>query len=225
MAALKDERDFLLTSLDDLEREHAAGDVDEHDYAELSDDYTTRAARVIRAIEANQVRAAAPRSPSTRRRALVVAGGVAVFALLAGVLVAQASGRRQAGDNLTGDIREATAEQLEQAAALVQEQRLDEAIAVYDEILEEQPDHVEAMTYKGWLQFQSGDAGGLSTMLDAAELDRDYPDVHALLAIALSQLGLPEEALAALNHLDTLDPPAEVLDMVAGLRAQLTDRS
>ena len=32
-AALEDQRDFLLRSLEDLEREHAAGDVDEHDYA------------------------------------------------------------------------------------------------------------------------------------------------------------------------------------------------
>ena len=32
LAALEEQRDFLLRSLDDLEREHDAGDIDEHDY-------------------------------------------------------------------------------------------------------------------------------------------------------------------------------------------------
>src|SRR5690606_11549803 len=51
LAALEEERDFLLRSLDDLEREHDAGDVDDADYAELKDDYTARAAAVLRAID------------------------------------------------------------------------------------------------------------------------------------------------------------------------------
>ena len=51
LAALEEERDFLLRSLEDLEREHAAGDVDDSDFEELKDDYTARAAAVIRAIE------------------------------------------------------------------------------------------------------------------------------------------------------------------------------
>jgi hypothetical protein len=51
LAALEEERDFLLRSLEDLEREYAAGDVDDSDFEELKDDYTARAAAVIRAIE------------------------------------------------------------------------------------------------------------------------------------------------------------------------------
>ena len=47
-----EERDFLLASLDDLEAEYAAGDLDDDDYAALKADYTTRAARVIRELEA-----------------------------------------------------------------------------------------------------------------------------------------------------------------------------
>src|ERR671910_13970 len=61
LAALEEQRDFLLRSLADLEREHRAGDVDDHDYATLKDDYTARAARTIRAIEAHQARVAAAR--------------------------------------------------------------------------------------------------------------------------------------------------------------------
>ena len=41
-AELEEERDFLLRSLEDLEREHAAGDVDETDYVALKDGYAVR---------------------------------------------------------------------------------------------------------------------------------------------------------------------------------------
>ena len=49
--ALQQEREFLLRSLRDLEAEHQAGDIDETDYGSLRDDYTARAAAVLRAIE------------------------------------------------------------------------------------------------------------------------------------------------------------------------------
>ena len=50
-ARLEAERDFLLVSLRDLELERAAGDIDELDYVGLRDDYTARAATVLRAID------------------------------------------------------------------------------------------------------------------------------------------------------------------------------
>ena len=50
LASLEEERDFLLRSIDDLEREHAAGDIDEADYQQLSDGYVARTAEVVRAI-------------------------------------------------------------------------------------------------------------------------------------------------------------------------------
>ena len=52
MSALEEERDFLLRSLDDLERERDAGDLDDADYVILKDDYTARAAGVLRALAA-----------------------------------------------------------------------------------------------------------------------------------------------------------------------------
>lgn len=50
--ALAGERDVLLASLEDLEREHLAGDVDDTDYATLRADYVARAASTLRALEA-----------------------------------------------------------------------------------------------------------------------------------------------------------------------------
>ena len=59
-AALEEERDFLLRSLDDLEREHDAGDIDETDYEGLRDDYTVRAATVLRSLDAHAALVTAP---------------------------------------------------------------------------------------------------------------------------------------------------------------------
>ncbi|MFP5377645.1 MAG: tetratricopeptide repeat protein [Acidimicrobiia bacterium] len=61
MRALEEERDFLLRSLDDLERERAAGDLADEDYRALRDDYTARAAAVLRRLAAED--AAPPAAP------------------------------------------------------------------------------------------------------------------------------------------------------------------
>jgi tetratricopeptide (TPR) repeat protein len=221
LAALEEERRFLLRSLDDLEREHDAGDVDDVDYETLKDDYTARAARTIRSIESHRARLAEARTPRRWRRLLVTVAAVGAFALIAGVVVAQAAGRRGAGDSITGDTRESTRSRLDEALLLASRQRYDEAIALYDDVLADQPDNVEAMTYKGWIQFQSGDGQGVVTLIDAAELDPEYPPVHAFLAVAFERLGRPETAQLELDRLDALDPPPEFRELTAGLRQRL----
>ena len=221
LAALADERDFLLKSLDDLEEEHAAGDVDEHDYASLRDDYTARAARVIRTIERHQAREAAPEPGSARWRRVAVAAGVVVFALACGALVAQASGRRAPGDTVTGDIRESSRQRIDAAIVTAREGRYDEAIDLLDEVIEDAPENAEALAFKGWFQFQSGDGLGLTTLIAAGEADPGYPPTHAFMAVILEQAGEDEYARRELAILDGLDPPPYVLDLVEPLRARL----
>ena len=225
LAALEDQRDFLLRSLDDLEREHDAGDVDDRDYETLKDDYTARAARTIRAIESHHARTTATRRPRSWRRLVGTVAGVAAFAVLAGVLVAQASGRRDAGDSLTGDIRQSTRTQLAEAVELASQQRYDEAIAIYDDVLADQPANVEALAYKGWFQFLSGDSAGIETLIAATEADPDFPDTHAFLAVILDRAGRTEAALLELDRLEALDPPPQLTQLVEGLRARLETES
>ena len=50
--ALEAERDFLLRSLDDLDAEREVGNVDDGTYQTLHDDYTARAATIIRSLDA-----------------------------------------------------------------------------------------------------------------------------------------------------------------------------
>lgn len=221
LAALEEQRDFLLRSLDDLEREHEAGDVDDHDYQALKDDYTARAARVIRSIEGHQARMAAARPPRSRLRPVLVAGGIVLFALVAGILVAQAAGRRDPGDSLTGNTRETTRDRLDEAVQLASQGDWEGAIEIEDEILEDQPRNVEALTYKGWFQYRSGDQSGVVTLIDAVEADPSYPAAHVFLAVAFRDLGRREAALRELDRLDELDPPPQIAEMAEGLRTEL----
>lgn len=218
---LEEQRDFLLRSLEDLERERDAGDVDLHDYETLKDDYTARAAAVLRAIEAGRPRAV-PVARSSWRRTALVGLGLLAFSVVAGALLAQALGRRDSGEVITGGITQSVAEKLNEANRRAGAGELRAAIELYDEVLEEEPANAEALAYKGWLQTLSGDGEeGLSTLLAAATANPSYPDVHAFLAIVFFRNGLVEQASRELDRLDALDPPAAIRELTAGLREQI----
>ena len=169
--------DFLLRSLDDLEREHDAGDVDDVDYETLKDDYTARAARTIRAIElAPGPRGRGPPAALAGGGWLVTVAAVAAFAVLAGraggpgVGPAGAPATRSPATSARPPAPSST-----EALSLAGRRRYDEAIAVYDDCSPTSPTTSRRMTYKGWIQFQSGDGQGVVTLIDAAELDPEYP--------------------------------------------------
>lgn len=100
--ALEDERDFLLRSLDDLETERVAGNVDDDTYRELHDDYTARAAATIRAMRDGVDARPRPEPLPLRRRALVITA-IVVFAVVAGVSLAAALGARLPGQTGSGN--------------------------------------------------------------------------------------------------------------------------
>jgi tetratricopeptide (TPR) repeat protein len=102
---LEDERDFLMRSLDDLELEHESGGIDDESYAELHDDYTARAAAVIRSLRdgIDVTPATPPRSPTRTRRRMVLVAAVLVFAIAAGTSLAYALGARLPGQTSSGN--------------------------------------------------------------------------------------------------------------------------
>jgi cytochrome c-type biogenesis protein CcmH/NrfG len=101
---LEEERDFLLQSLDDLEMEHDSGGIDDESYAELHDDYTARAAAVVRTLrDGVDTRPEPPRSERTTRRRLVIVAGIVVFALVVGVLLSSTLGVRLPGQTSSGN--------------------------------------------------------------------------------------------------------------------------
>ena len=153
LARLEEERAFLLRSLDDLERERDAGDIDEHDYETLKDDYTRRAVTVLRAIEAGKAKFAPPR-PGGARTALIV-GAVAAVAVVAGLVMARAAGLRLPGESASGSISQNSNSLLVEARGLLASGNAVEAIRLYDEVLTLQPDNPEALAYRGWLLYQT----------------------------------------------------------------------
>lgn len=225
LAALEEERDFLLRSLEDLEAEHDAGDIEEDDYLALKDDYTARAARALRSIDDRKQRLSAAAPPRPRSQVVLVVGGVVLVAVLAGFLVARSSGVRTGDQGITGgDQVLTTRDLLVQASSLDAQGQALEAIQVYDEVLAEDPDNVEALTYRAWILVRAGLYEEAQTYLDQAiDLDPTYPDARAFQAISYARQCRTDEALAAVDEFRAVDPPESMIGLVEGLEAQLQD--
>lgn len=223
LADLEEQRAFLLRSLADLEAEHDAGDLDDADYEALKDDYTARAAAVLRAVDERKARFAEARPARSPLRLALVVGGVVLLAVVAGLLVARSSGVRDADDEITGgDSALATRDQLVECQALAAEGEALESIQCYDTVLEVEPENVEALTYRGWVLVLAGLFDEAQPYFDQAiALDPDYPDVRAFQAVSYARQGRTDEAEAAIEAFEATDPPAAMAQLVEGLRAQL----
>ena len=230
-ASLEEERRFLLESLRDLERENAAGDIDDEDYRVLKNGYVHRAAQIIKVLEAG-VDAREARPGASMKRKLGVIATVALVAGASGWFVAQQSGQRLPGQTISGGIEDSTASMLSQARALnFSEPKT--AIDLYSKILALNPDHVEALTYRSWLiALVARDAPDDMRILAFAAatqgLDRaigvepDYPDAHCFLGIV--RFRLAGDAAGAKEQLDicaAMNPPAEVMGFVDSIRAEV----
>ena len=94
-----------MQSLDDLELEHESGGIDDESYAELHDDYTARAAGVIRTLRdgVDVTAPPPPRSPQRTRRRVLLVSVVLVFAIAVGTSLAYALGARLPGQTSSGN--------------------------------------------------------------------------------------------------------------------------
>lgn len=240
---LQEERDFLLRSLDDLEREREAGDLDEADYESLRDSYTARAAAVLRAIEDpdappapddTPVPGPAPRRRRGWARPVLVTAAVLAVAVLAGVLVAGSAGERLPGDPSSGSLTATgPSSALARARLLIGKNRTLEAIKAYDEVLRDDPRQPEALAYRGWLLRLAGRAAGNRALVDsglafvdrAVAADPTYPDAHFFRGFILYQdRGDPAGAVAEFRAFLDNDPPKGMVPVVEDvLRRALAD--
>jgi hypothetical protein len=230
LAALEDERRFLLRSLADLEREHDAGDVDEADYLALKDGYTVRAATTLRALEDD--RAALPaRPPADWRRRLIAAGVVLVSIAVVWWALSASSAQRLPGQQISGlDPRNELQVLMSQARA-IQVRDPASAAAIYAAVLEQEPLNAEALTYRGWtlalsVMGQTDEPAAAATLeqaseslLLAIETDPTYPDPFCFLGIVRYRFyDEPELALTLLDGCLAGGPPADVRGLVESLR-------
>jgi len=225
LAELEREREFLLRSLDDLDAEYHAGDMDEVDYAGLNDDYTRRLAEVARSIESEQTAFAQLDNKLSGKQRTVTIIAITAVAIVAGLLLARASGFRSPADSVTGDIRQSSTGLLAEADTLTREGEWPEAIEVYNEVLDVSPGNAEALTYRGWLTARLGDnESGLLDLVEAVQVDPELPDARVFAAIVYDDLQQFEQAAEQLAVLDTLDTPDEMLGLIqaSNLRASIT---
>jgi tetratricopeptide (TPR) repeat protein len=236
LAELEERRGFLLRSLTDLEREHAAGDVDDVDYRELRDGYTVRAAATLREIEDG--RRSLPDKPAAdwRRRLLTLAGVVVAIAIVSWVLIAS-SAERKPGQEQTGlDPRDEREVLMAQARSL-QLESPGAAAAIYTRVLELDADYVDAIAYRGWTlaldavqssatlsqeQIQVRFAEALDLLNKAVETDPSYPDPKCFLGIVyLRFLEQPNQARPWIDECLAANPPADVRGLVEAMAADI----
>lgn len=174
--ALEAERDFLLRSLDDLEDERAAANIDDETYQRLHDDYTARASAVIRSLDGDAAvtldEESSERTPRLTR--VLTIGGIVAFAVVAAFLLTHAIGQRRAGQTITGNAQSSsqttTADDGPALAAAVKaapksyDARIDyaryllsksdakNAIEQYDAAAQLDPKQPEPLAYGGWIR-------------------------------------------------------------------------
>ena len=247
VAGLEEQRDVLLKSLRDLEGERASGEIDDDDYATLKDDYTARAAAVLRAIEAGRsssgprrpipTRAAANRAgteptgrrrPGTidagrRHRSLAITLGVAlVIAALAGTSVALFAGGRDAGQPVTGSVPGSSSDRVAEALSFETDGRAVDALKLYDEVLRDEPGNVEALAYRGWLLKRAGLPDKALESLDrAVAADPTFPDAHFFRGMVLYQdKDDPAGAVTEFEAFLANDPPPDFVGAVQQVLAE-----
>jgi cytochrome c-type biogenesis protein CcmH/NrfG len=228
LAELEDERGFLLRSLADLEREHEAGDVDQHDFEVLRDGYTARAANVLRSID--EGRAALPaRRVSNPRAVVATVAAVLALAVLSGWLLARSSGQRLADQTMTGG------QDVDNVTGLLVEARreflsgnLQASATIYAQVAELDPTNSEARTYTAWLlvvDSQNKLGASAETMVNAALTglesiiadDPSYADAHCFYAIAEALFTPePDQALVVEQRrlCEANNPPSELRGLV-----------
>ncbi len=238
LAELEEERRFLFRSLDDLEREHDAGDVDDTDYETLKDGYTVRAAGVLREIESGRSRLA-PKPPRRWGRLIGVTAGVLALAVGIGFVLASAFGERGAGDEITG-FNPGNDARVVLASARDASNTGDFALAnaLFGRVVqmerERGVDNVEAITYFGWtLALQARresedvatddriDAARLA-LSQAIQIDPDYADPNCFLAIIeYAFLGNADAALPYVEVCESSNPPADIADLIGGFADEI----
>jgi cytochrome c-type biogenesis protein CcmH/NrfG len=231
-AELEEERDFLLRSLDDLEAERAAGELDDHDYRNLKDGYTARAAEVLRALDEHRAvrdRAAAdaPAGPRWRRPVAVLV--VLALAVGAGLTVAAAAGSRKPGETATGGTGSTAASSRLTEAARVARDDPRRALDLYDAVIKDDNRNVEAWAERALLLASLGVGINQPGLLDEAhrsidtalKLEPQSPRSRFYLGLIEQFTGDRPAAEAAFEQALADDPPPPLRSAIEQRLAEL----
>jgi tetratricopeptide (TPR) repeat protein len=215
LADLEEQRRFLLQSLTDLDREREAGDIDEGDYRTLKDDYTARAAAVLHAIDERKSGLAQAHRGARRRRSrqwmTVAVAAVVALAIGGGFLVAGTSGERVPGQTATGNVPSNSTDQLAAAQQDLAKGKAVDALKLYDEVLKQDPNNAEALTFRGFILESANLHDEALTSLDKAiAADPTFAMAHYFKGAVLFQgKGDPVGAVKEFEAFLASNPPAD----------------
>lgn len=131
---------------------------------------------------------------------------MAVVAAVAGILVAQSSGRRGTAGPTGLDVSSA-ASRIDDCQATEADGDPDGALDCYSEILESLPGNVPALTFRGWLQVREFDVDDGIDDLDAAvQLNPQATAPYVFRASARARDGDPAGAVSDLANFYANDP-------------------
>ena len=140
-----------------------------------------------------------------------------VLALISGIAIANSSGERTGSETITGSIRKSTVTKLQEAQQLLSDsEKWGEAISIYDEVLEDQPSNVEALTYRAWLQYRLGEGSDpqIKAWKEVRILNPEFADAIVFLTIALSDESRFSEALIELQELQQLEITSQLQNVL-----------
>jgi cytochrome c-type biogenesis protein CcmH/NrfG len=243
----EEEREFLLRSLDDLESERAAGNIDDETYERLHADYTARAAAAVRALRGGEEPAAVDPAPPSGRHRLFVVGGLVVFAAVAATVMAFALGARLPGGTVTGNSQASekvtTKDRLQalEAAVRAKPQDAETRLALARFQLGQRdlagalesfrvaaglaPTNAEPFAYSGWIVRLQGFPSQALQLLDkAVQVDPSYPDAHFFRGyVLLNDMKAPQRAIPEFQQYLVAAPDSPLSDQVRSLLAEAVD--
>jgi hypothetical protein len=244
---LDDEREFLRRSLDDAAREHEVGDLSDEDYSVLMARDSSRLAAVEAelALLGPEPSERSEPVPSTDAEPAATTGhsafprwrkvGIAVSCLLiaAGVviLVVHFVQGRQPGQVSSGSITVSQAQQIEQqlgqaqalaaAGGTVNQQK---ALALYNDVLGQDPSNPAALAGAGWIMWNLGTNAHVSGFVEdgraevtrAVKVSPTYYQAHLYFGLILANQDHNNNA-AVVQFAEFLadDPPPSELPVVA----------
>lgn len=184
---LSEEERFLRRSLEDLDREHAAGDLDTADYEALRANYEARSRAIDDALAELETPGPTAQPPtrvalerpagargwlSSRRHRLVLGwSAVACFAV-AGTLVGLAlAGVAPFAQQQPLSVATQIRIELGEAGTLAQHHDIVQAVAVYDKVLELDPGQPEALADGGWLVRLAGVSSGSARLINGGDAE------------------------------------------------------
>lgn len=184
---LLDEAGFVSRSLEDLDREHAAGDLDAEDYEALRAGYETQSHAIAAALAGLDATGARPttlpagdtaasgglsRWLSSRRHRLALGWSAAACFGVAGALVGLALAG-VAPFAASQPLPAATRIRIElgEAGALAANHQIAQAVSVYDKVLELDPEQPEALADGGWLLRLAGLSSKSPRLVAAGDIE------------------------------------------------------